>query len=232
MTLRQKTMSSRLADDLCREIRRKRLAPGDSLGTEADLGERFGVSRTVVREAIGNLRGLGVVTSLQGIGLSVGAGHPIDTLAKAFVPLATGKENLAELGHLRFVLEIGSVPLAVERATAEQIARMRELADEMLKLVRKRAVRPAQLEQELNAREIEFHQLVFDAAGGRLAGQFHRVLVEYFVDAYGHGPHNLPPAVLGMQQHVELVEAFAARDPQQAVVILTEHLRPIVAGKR
>ncbi len=228
MTLQSNTLSSRLAEELCREIRRQRLSPGAPLGTEADLAVRFGVSRTVVREAIGNLRGLGVVTSRQGIGLSVGVGDPIDTLAKAFVPMAAGKENLAELGHLRFVLEIGSVPLAVVRATSLQIDRMRALAEQMLGLVQQRSVNPLQLELELNRDEIEFHQLVFDAAGGRLASEFHRVLVEYFNDAFGHGPHNLPPVIQGMEEHLDLVAAFATRDAGRAIRTLTQHLLPIV----
>ena len=66
-----KTLSAELADHLCERIRKDRLVPGDRLGTEADLADEFGVSRTVVREAIGSLRGLGIVTGRQGLGLCV-----------------------------------------------------------------------------------------------------------------------------------------------------------------
>jgi len=122
------------------------------------------------------------------------------------------------------------VTLAVERATETQIARMRKLAEYMLVTCRDGSLTAAQLEERINASEVEFHQTVFDAAGGQLAGEFHRVLVEYFKDVYGHGPHNAPQNFLGLKQHLELVNAFVARDAARAVVTLTEHLRPIVSS--
>jgi len=228
--MRRKTLSRDMADELCREIRRNRLEPGTSLGTEADLAKRFGVSRTVVREAIGNLRGLGVVTSRQGFGLSVADGDTMDTLSKAFVPLVAGAKHWPDLCHLRFVLEVGSVTLAVERATDPQIARMRQLAAEMLKLVRKRTGNSADLRRQIADREIEFHQLVFDAANGRIASQFHQILVGYFDEAYGQGPHSGPPNGKDMQDHVKLVDAFAARDVVKAVLIMTDHIRSMLVA--
>jgi len=228
MTKRRNTLSHDMADELCLEIRRQRLGPGSPLGTEADLAERFGVSRTVVREAIGNLRGLGVVTSRQGFGLSVADGNVMDTVSKAFVPLVASAKHWPELCHLRFVLEVGSVPLAVARATDEQRARMRELADEMLRLVRRRTGDSADLRRQIADREIAFHQIIFDAAGGRLTSQFHQILVGYFDEAYGQGPHSAPPRVKDMQDHVRLVDAFAARDVAAAVEIMADHIQPML----
>ena len=120
-----KTMSAELADQLCERIRNNRLAPGDRLGTEADLADQFGVSRTVVREAIGSLRGLGVVTGRQGLGLCVGEGDNFSSvLRKALVPQVASPEGWRELQQLRAVIEIGSIALAVEMITAEEIVRL------------------------------------------------------------------------------------------------------------
>lgn len=230
MVAGHETLSRRLADTLCREIRKHRLAPGASLGTEAELAERFGVSRTVVREAIGTLRGVGVVTSRQGCGLRVAAGNPRDTLSKAFAPLAARRESWSEICQLRFVLELGSVALAVERASTAQINRMRTLAKAMLKLVRKRRLSPKTARKSLNELELKFHQLVFEAAGGRLTGEFHGVLVEYFQQEYGHGPHNQAATLQSMREHLALVDAIESRDASQAVAILAEHLRSILVS--
>ena len=228
MVAGQKTLSRRLADTLCREIRQQRLVPGSSLGTEAAIAERFGVSRTVVREAIGTLRGVGVVTSRQGCGLRVAACNTREMLSKAFAPLASGKESWSELCQLRFVLELGSVTLAVERADQSQIDRMRALAREMLKQVRKRERSTKASRKTLNQLELEFHRLVFEAAGGQLTSEFHSVLVEYFQQEYGHGPHNQAATLHGMREHLALVDAIEARDRSRAVTILSEHLRSIL----
>src|SRR5207249_5847674 len=109
---------------------KKRVGPGSFLGTEGDLAGEFQVSRTVVREAIGYLRGLGVVTGRQRLGLRVANGDLIGVLAKAMAPVAADKAGWPELCQLRLVIEVGSLPDAVERATAEQVERMGRLADE------------------------------------------------------------------------------------------------------
>src|SRR5438128_5861457 len=91
------SLSTGLADQLCRRIRQKRLGPGSFLGTEGDLAGEFQVSRTVVREAIGYLRGLGVVTGRQRLGLRVANGDLIGVLAKAMAPVAADKAGWPEL---------------------------------------------------------------------------------------------------------------------------------------
>ena len=108
-------------------------------------------------------------------------------------------------------------------APAEQVEKMRRLADEMLKLVRKRKGDSMELRRQIAEREIAFHQLVFDAAGRRLTSQFHQILVGYFDEAYGHGPHSAAPSVKDMQDHVKLTDAFQSRDVAAAVQIMANH---------
>jgi DNA-binding FadR family transcriptional regulator len=226
------TLSGEIADQLCRHIRRKRLGPGERLGTEGELAAQFGVSRTVIREAVGHLRGLGVVTSRQGLGLSVASNDVVGTLEKVLAPLAAGGAHWKELCHLRFVLEVGSLPLAVERATPGQIGRMRQLAGDMLALVKDRSLSPQELNKPVTEKEIEFHQLIFEAAGSDFAGRFHGLLLEFFDETGPLGPHSDPPGLKGMQEHVKLVTAIAARDVNRATAILVEHLRHFLVPEK
>ncbi len=231
------TLSTQVAEHICREIRQKRLVAGELLGTEAELAKQFGVSRTVVREAIGHLRGLGVVSSRQGRGLSVANGDIIDILAKVFAPVVADDQRWPELCHLRFVLELGSIPLTVERASSTQIERLCQLAQEMRRYAEKHAIGDTiTVSEAFLEREIEFHQLLFDAAGGDLAGRFHSLLVKYFHEAYTHGPHGQPlelPADSLLEdtlEHLQLVEAIGAHDVSKAVTILNRHLRPLLGS--
>jgi GntR family transcriptional repressor for pyruvate dehydrogenase complex len=219
------TLSGEIADRLCRQIRRKRLGPGARLGTEAELADQYGVSRTVIREAVGHLRGLGVVTSRQGLGLSVASNDVMGTLEKVLAPVVAGGQHFPELCKLRFIFELGALPLAVEQATPGQIERMRQLADDMLALVRRRSLSPQELNAAVTAREVEFHQLIFEAAGSEIAGRFHELLLEFFQETGPQGPHSAPPDLKGMQEHVRLVEAIADRDVSRATQVLAEHLR-------
>lgn len=60
-----------VAEKLREMIRRRKLKPGDRIPTEAELCETYGVSRTVIREAIISLRSEGILVARQGIGVFV-----------------------------------------------------------------------------------------------------------------------------------------------------------------
>ena len=70
--LTRQTLASQVAKRIHQKIRHRKLQPGDALGTEFGLAEEFGVSRNIVREAVGRLRALGIVKGKQRIGLVVG----------------------------------------------------------------------------------------------------------------------------------------------------------------
>lgn len=222
------TLSTELARELCKRIRSRRMAPGTFLGTEADLAEEFGVSRTVMREAAGYLRGLGVVNGRQRLGLYVSMGDVGDILSKALAPAAGDEHGGRELAKLRMVIELGSLPFAIERITEPQIERMRTLANEMVKLMRKYSSDPRTIGPELCNRECEFHQIVIDAAGDGFSKQFYSVLDVYFRESYLDGGKCVSePLMKEMVEHVEIVEAIAKRDLAQATSRLREHLRPL-----
>jgi GntR family transcriptional regulator len=60
-----------LREALRRDIRERGLAPGDRLPTETQLGERYGVSRATIRQAVGDLELEGVLRRVQGKGTFV-----------------------------------------------------------------------------------------------------------------------------------------------------------------
>src|SRR5262245_57188617 len=62
---------TRFAERLEQAILAGRLRPGERLPSERDLSEQWGVSRSVVREAMGRLASLGLVHSRHGSGTRV-----------------------------------------------------------------------------------------------------------------------------------------------------------------
>ena len=116
-------LSDQVAEQLASEIRRGGLAPGDKLPTEARLVEQFGVSRTVVREAVSRLKSLGLVDSRQGSGVFVQASAP-------FTPLsfetrhAASQEAVVQMVEVRRALEAEVAALAAERRTARDMRRI------------------------------------------------------------------------------------------------------------
>src|ERR671925_600852 len=70
---RQPRLSDKVAEMMLNTILSRRLTVGDRLPSERELGEQFGVSRTVVREAVRALVAKGVIEVRSGSGLRVAA---------------------------------------------------------------------------------------------------------------------------------------------------------------
>ena len=67
----RQSLTSMLIEALTERIKSEQYKPGDQIPTEKDLIEEFNVSRTVVREAIANLKASGLVSTHQGKGAFV-----------------------------------------------------------------------------------------------------------------------------------------------------------------
>ena len=108
------------------------MKPGDRLPTETELAERFGVSRSTLREAMKFLRAENVVVIRQGSGTFVSAGTGIgeDPLGLHF----TNQEKLLEnLFETRMLLEPEIAGLAAQRATTGDVKNLERMVWEMEK---------------------------------------------------------------------------------------------------
>jgi len=220
-----KTLSTQLADRLCDRIRNDRLTPGTRLGTEADLADEFGVSRQVVREAIGCLRGLGVVTGRQRLGLFVANGDVPAVLEKALSPQAADENGLRQLRQFRVVIELGTMPMAIGRVTSEQIDQLTSIAVEMRRVMKSFNDDPVGATLAFNQLDLQFHKTILEAAGADLASQFHHVLVKYFRE---DEPRMAAPTFGMVREHERIARAIAKRDSALAVQLLKQHLQPLL----
>jgi len=125
MRRRPRGLAHGVVDALGGRIREGALAAGDKLPTEAAIMEEFGVSRTVVREAISRLQAAGLVETRHGVGtFVVGLGDP-GTFRIAPEQLATLQDVIAVL-ELRIAVETESAALAAVRRTADNLATLRQ----------------------------------------------------------------------------------------------------------
>ena len=121
---RPRSLAHDVVDALTGRIRDGSLATGEKLPTEAAIMEEFGISRTVVREAISKLQASGLVATRHGVGtFVVGLG---DAAAFRIAPdqFATLRDVIAVL-ELRIGVETEAAALAAARRTAQNLADMR-----------------------------------------------------------------------------------------------------------
>ena len=159
-SFRNGRLSGRVVDEIQRLIKEEYSTPGSRLPNEAELAEKFQVSRIVVREAMKVLEDRGVVEVRAGRGTMTTAPSPErvkESLLRLFgdqpVPTTDEMEALLEL---RQVLEETSASLAAVRATKEDIREI-EIA------LREMSRGDADLQETIDA-DLRFHRAIMRAA--------------------------------------------------------------------
>lgn len=197
-------LADRVAASLRQRILEGVLAPGSRLPAENAMAARFGVSRTVVREAVSRLKSEELLASRQGSGVFVRADalvRPLKIHADAHQSLQT----VLEIVELRRAIETEAAALAAQRRTPADIERMRAA----LKALDRAVGGGGDGVEE----DVRFHRTIAEATGNR---QFLTVL-EFF-GQYLRGATSVTRANEAMR------EDFAAqvRDEHRAVLAAIE----------
>ena len=120
---RPRRLPDEVAMSLIGAIEGGQLQPGDQLPTEAELSKRFGVARTVVREAISLLRYDGMVDSRRGVGAFV-----TDASQRSSFRISPAcfekRKQIIQLLQLRTGVQAGASALAASTRTAKQMQRI------------------------------------------------------------------------------------------------------------
>lgn len=115
------TMPDRVTQALLELIRSGTYPAKSRLPSEAEMAQRFGVSRTVIREAVSRLKSEGLVESRQGAGVFVRE-VGMDTPFRIDPGVVDSIQAVLQLAELRRGLEAEIAALAAERGSKTQIA--------------------------------------------------------------------------------------------------------------
>lgn len=131
---RPRSLALAVVDAMQSRIREGRLAPGAKLPTEGQVMGEFGVSRTVVREALSKLQASGLVATRHGVGTFVVGPGEQTTFRIDPQQLETLRDVIAVL-ELRMGVETEAAGLAAQRRSAANLAVMRAALDEFAQSV-------------------------------------------------------------------------------------------------
>ena len=204
-------LSDRLALRLGALIESGKLAPGDRLPTEQQLAAAHGVSRTVVREAVHQLKSRALVASRQGSGVFV-APRP-NHLPLAFDPsVLESVDAVVHVVEVRRVLEGEIAALAAERASRSQVAAIRRA----LKAIDTAVASGGDGVLE----DLAFHHAIGEATGNPqfklLLGFLEQYLREAMRITRGNEARRQDFMEEVQYEHHAIVDAIAARDPAAA----------------
>ena len=201
-------------------ILKGQLKPGQQLPAERDLAQRFGVSRTAVREAVKALSEKGLVEAYSGRGTFVTSGsskamrHSLDLLIRI-----TQQEGTMYLAELRQVLEPEIAALAASRIEEQLLITMREAVAAMDRSLHNPS---AYIEADL-----DFHLALAEAVGNPLILSLLDSIVELLREQRSRifnvdgGPER------GQFHHKRILHAIEAHDPEAARQAMREHLEQV-----
>jgi len=199
-------------------IRDGQFARGARLPTERELSETFGVSRSVVREAVKVLGAMGLVVSRQGSGLYV-RNETIQTVSRAFIlSVSPDAESVDRLFEFRQGLESDAARLAAGRRSSDHLDELRavvELGDT--------AVEPQDWPLFGDA-DSRFHETIAGASGNpylRVAIVTARDMQRDVVSLFADHPGSMREAVI---HHRTIMDAIAAHDAEGAAARMGIHI--------
>jgi DNA-binding FadR family transcriptional regulator len=207
-------------------ITRGDFKPGDSLPSERELVEAFGVSRVSVREAIRSLEAVGLVEVYQGRGCFVAKG-PTDGYVGPFARwLEVHKDEVLDLLKVRGALDELAAESAAQRADTRSLARVRKAHEAFSRAIENP---DARLEHIVDL-DIEFHLAIAEASGSKLMGHLLDDL-----NSHLHESRKIALSPTGRPQesaaeHSLIVRALLDGKPAEARAAAARHVAAVVAA--
>jgi GntR family transcriptional repressor for pyruvate dehydrogenase complex len=212
---REPRLSDKVAEMMLETILSEKLQVGERLPSERELGEQFNVSRTVVREAVRALVAKGVIEVRSGSGLRVAAVDASAVRESMSLYLRGATLDFEKVHEVRALLEVHIAGVAAERATEEDVGRLRAVHERMQQEAG---------DVESAARDdLEFHRMIARATQNDLylllMDSIGSALIDIRRENLGSGS---APTTLG--QHEAVLERIAAHDPEGARNAMAAHL--------
>ena len=180
-------------------IDRGEYRPGDRL-VEAELADRFGVSRTPIREAFQRLETQGVL-SRDG---------------RSLIVASLSHDEIGELYTVRAELEALAARLAAQHAAREEIRVLSDMVEEDRKLMGE--------PERLSLANKRFHRQLHLASHNRYLIQqlqlVHRTMALFATTTFAFEGRPTD----GLAEHKAIVDAIAARDPEAADAAIRYHM--------
>lgn len=215
---RNEHLPARIAAQIGREISEGRIAPGHKLPTEHLLAKTFGVSRSVIREAIAQLRNEGLVETRQGVGAFATEIDRRQSLRIEQGDLAD-RESFRSLFQLRLALEVEAAGLAAVHHTSPDLAKLDDALAQMNGAEK--------WTDEGIVADLAFHRLVAAATRNEYFLQFITFIAErtHLAINAARASAVLEEIVeVTIAEHVAIRDAIATRNPAKAKEAMRHHL--------
>lgn len=218
---RARALALDLVDAFVDRIRSGRFAVGDKLPTEAEVMAEFGVSRTVVREAISRLAAGGLVETRHGIGTFVLGDADVSAIRLSGADSIAALSDVVAVMELRLGLEPEAAAMAAMRRSDAELQALRQTYADFVRAIES---------GDTIAPDISLHLAIARATHNahfvELVTQLGSILIPRTrvdtVRIAGQGRSEYLKRV--NTEHESIVTAIANRDPEAARAAMRTHL--------
>lgn len=220
-SLRTERLSSQISKMILAEVQSGQLKPGDKLPSEVAMAEKYGVSRTILREAIASLKNDSILESRPGRGIIVKCKSSRQAFRFSDVFETVSMEEINYFYEMRALLESEAAGLAALRKTDDDTRAIKKALSDM-----EEAVDTDSLGDQAHS---NFNSAIAEASHNPVLIQF-----LYFLQNKLHDlsqqlriktmiSHDR--ALVVIAEHKNVAESILSGDPVLAKAAVVEHLK-------
>lgn len=201
-----------VAERLAAMISSGQLKVDERLPSEAQLAGSFQVGRSVVREALGRLKALGMVASRSGSGTFVSS-KEVD------LTLTFGGYSARELNEVRHHLELHTAALAAQRRSPDHLKRLGHALSSFERTA---------TASDRQAMDVTFHVQIAHATGNRLFARLIEDIRGQIIEQ-SRAISTLERIAQASVEHRAIYEAIGRKDREAAIQAMRTHLDAVEA---
>lgn len=211
-------LADRIAETLFAEIKSGKYRRGQKLPTERALAETYGVSRPVVREALGLLRQDKVIVSRQGSGAFVA--DEVSSVFRLKSPDTMEPEDVRQIIELLIAVEATASGYAAERRSTKQLKAIQRTLVDMQEAVETGGTG---IEED-----IAFHRAIVEATGNSVFKDMLNFLdsrVRSFIRTARLNSSRVDGLLQQVSnEHAAILDAIERQDKEAAIKAAADHL--------
>lgn len=211
--------ADRVVRAMTERIRTGTLADGQPLPPERDLMEEFGISRTVVREAVRTLSTRGLIEALprhRPVVRKPGVDTAFEAVGSIVTHLLGQPGGVRNLFDTRIMVEAALVREAARSATRDDIAALKAALE-----VNAAAISDSEV---FYRTDIGFHAVLYEIPRNPVLPAIHRAYTMWLAPQWSRMPRLPERNRANYEAHAAIFDAILMRDPDTAEARLRDHL--------
>ncbi|XUY30087.1 FadR/GntR family transcriptional regulator (plasmid) [Agrobacterium sp. rho-8.1] len=209
----KRSVGEALLQQLIDKIISGEMAEGSVLPNEAELTDRFGVSRSTLREAMQYLSALGMIRSRTRAGTTIlprENWNYLDPLVlDATLKFGTDDSFYTSLIDARFLLEPAAAALAAANATARELFQISKAFEEMV-------TANSRDNEAWSRADLKFHTAIINASGNWVYRQFATAIRAALLASFRLTNRASQSHEHAIMKHQDVLEAIRMRQPDAA----------------